>query len=636
MGLNTLLASSFLAGLIVGPSALANEAMLKQGQAVVGAMSQECDGSFLFDTVGELCDLFGSGVCTLNSTCRTFQRQIPTGTVLGPVVTGRPWNGRGGSGELMADALMCSMRELSPQLGGPLKSGISINVGLGTVEFRQEVGFKDWTRLNPVFNGYRKIILDLPVLGRFDAVTQNITMTKRQYAFAGPPRPKAGNQEIYGGFNINVATEEKTKDVTITPPGFPVMTPLGEFVVNPVFKYLTRTAVVNAPYTSSYTDLANFLGRPETVRLYDVYGFDSALSEASQLVHWGNHGIMRRGFISQLGLGSRGQTTGAPFWIPPTTGVVERPDFDLRMPRSAIEAQPSVYVSAAGEVKYPESPFELLPDWIDDVPYLKPPTAYITVAPTLEAGAGGQFNVLSGEGTNHYVVGENKFASSRLASSAMTAGLNGTAGFKIDVGMRLKVVLGLPIPVGDVVLVDINPKFPIPLVSDTAAGNFDAVFTTSTGNDKPESLDALKTFYGNYPSGAAAKDFIKQCYAPDWQPGVSDVPKEPVKPGDPKKLWEDGGLFPCNICIATKEAHYDGSDPEHPTPLHLPEWMGVIQQSAQPANWTCNASWKNGCMDMCRLNSETGKLIVVKTVGNLAEGMPGGQLKAQYQRCQRD
>ncbi len=46
------------------------------------------------------------------------------GTRLGATVSrDRQWNGMGGSGELMADSLICMLRDLSPQLKGPIRAG---------------------------------------------------------------------------------------------------------------------------------------------------------------------------------------------------------------------------------------------------------------------------------------------------------------------------------------------------------------------------------------------------------------------------------------------------------------------------------------------------------------------------------
>ncbi|MBI5644129.1 MAG: hypothetical protein HY954_11730, partial [Deltaproteobacteria bacterium] len=98
---------------------------LNNGESVTDPAEEECGESFILDTVKDLCDLFalfsGEASClNYSSSCNTYPRQIYAGSVIDS--SDKDWNGRGGSGRLMADAAVCTLRELSPKLGGPVLS----------------------------------------------------------------------------------------------------------------------------------------------------------------------------------------------------------------------------------------------------------------------------------------------------------------------------------------------------------------------------------------------------------------------------------------------------------------------------------------------------------------------------------
>src|SRR3989304_3562230 len=146
--------------------------LLREGNAIKGVEKNDCDNSFVLESLNTLCELFGAGSCLKQtSKCNNYSRQIYTGSTLVEESNGSSWNGRGGSGQLMADAALCTLRELSPKGSsvGPLLSPFEINIGIGDVKVRQEVGYLDFDRASARFKGYRKMYIELPVLGKFNA-----------------------------------------------------------------------------------------------------------------------------------------------------------------------------------------------------------------------------------------------------------------------------------------------------------------------------------------------------------------------------------------------------------------------------------------------------------------------------------
>jgi hypothetical protein len=642
-GVSLFLLSACLFSLLASEQASANDAILRTGQPVLGPKNANCEGSILPDTVLELCN-FPLVKCPANlnkSTCQTYERQVFTGTYLQGTGQNRPqWNGMGGSGELVADTLMCMMRDLSPTLDGPLTSQASINLGIGTLKATQEIGFRDFKRINPVLNAYRRIVFELPVVGRVDAVTQNITLTKRSYGMYGTPR-FAGDAEIKGAYGINVLTEAKTRDLTIKPPGFSVATPVGSIDVQPEFSYKTRTSVIAPPFAVTYTDVPNFLGGPRSVRYTDILGLDQGMTASTKEVYYQTQHLHRTGWVSQLGLGTRATIADTSVFSA-GPGLVLRPELDFSKSRSAAEAEPSINVAASATVRYPKDWRELVPAPILDVISAFPVEgdAFITVTPKVEAGVGGQYLIGASEGSDHYdCCGEFKFGSSRFANASIATGMRVAASFNVEARLYILVKVDFPWPFGgDTTLVEIDKSVPIPLHGDQVKAKDFAGGSWSTGHELPETLDQLTTLKGKSFAGPLqTKAYIAQCYAPGAEPPVNTPQKTSTSSGDPKDLFSPDILWPCNVCVTRKRYYYDGSDPKHPTPFTVPEKFQTIMKAEQAPTWKCDAVYKGGCMDLCRLNPATQKMTVARKPSQIASGLPFGHPEKDfYANCEPD
>ncbi|MCC6544819.1 MAG: Ig-like domain-containing protein [Nitrospirae bacterium] len=612
--------------------------LLRDGKVIKGIEQTDCENSVVFESLNILCELFGAGSCLKQtSKCNDYARQIYTGSTL--VEEGNKWNGRGGSGDLMADAVLCTLRELSPKLpnGGPLRSAVGINIGIGDVKIKQEVGYLDFDRINARFKGYRKMYVELPVLGKFDAVSQDIDLSRVEYGgHSFNPYPFAGGHQILFGYGLNLATEEKSKTLEIKPPAFEVVTPIGPFSVQPVFNYEANTGVADA-FVPDYT---YWILQPDnqgdvSIRLSDLYGIMPGVeNNTTPIPSLSNYKELRTGWISQIGLGNRG-TGDDDVWSKPNSGPFSRPDYDpsgtldflYYAPRSDKEKRPSVYVKASAPLKYPEDPYDLLPGWVKplaDSAGIKP-TAYIQVTPTIEAGAGGQFGIALSEGTNQSRSGEFDIYNDRLAALGIYSGIRAGASFKLETMLRIKVTAGFSTPFGDITkdIIDISPKFPIPIAGSKAASNVELASAASSNEfsklDAPETLDGMVTFKAPKVK-PDPKAFIEQCYAKENEVPPEDPPKPEAEKGNPEDLFPDD-IWPCNICIATDEVKDKSGTPVEPPHSDL-----ILPAQTAPS-WKCDAKIKSGCMDMCiweKKFDETGKPILTKVKGpkEIADDIP--------------
>jgi hypothetical protein len=591
-----------------------------------------CDTLTVLDAVEKLCELAGASPCvSQTASCRRYRRQLFTGTRLqnAPTIPGQ-WNGRGGSGDLMADAVLCSLRELSPELGGPLVSEATVGLGpLGDIHVRQEVGFTKFDRLRERFEGYRRVEVDMPVVGKAQAITQPLVFDAVGFTGGGF---SAGNYPIQHAFALDVATEDKTKIIQFTPPGFVVGTPFGPVTVTPEFTYGTRTAVVVTPYAGSnaahdVTSLYLDAGATWHMRLLDLYGVGPGLVNTATETGPATYPSQRGGWSSQLGLGTRGAVLGQAPWSPPGSGPLTRPDTDLFAPRSTDEATPSVYASAMAELAWPSHPSQILPDWVFTIPFLDPPIARLTVAPSIAAGVPSQLFVAVDEGADHIVSGEFAFTSRRLSTMTMRAQVGAFGLFQVEAGVRILVTADFPFPVGSKTFVDIEKKIPIPLFGTPASGHLDIAFAfsgSSQGPTFPEPLDYLGSFKAFHTEPAAITSFIEQCFAPQAL-AEQPVPQPEPEPGDPATLFE-GALWPCNICIFTAghptldlgtiRAQYEAALPSHPDwppwPEEIPDdWVAILAPATTPPAWGCDTNGNTGCYDLCAFDFETNTLTVV-------------------------
>jgi len=443
--------------------------------------------------------------------------------------------------------------------------------------------------------------------------------------------PDAGDYPLLFAYGLNLSTEEKNKSIDISPGSFDVTTPIGDFEVSPHFTYKSNTVVADTPFGTDHTYIIlpdDDLG-PDAIRLSDLYGVIPGVNNnTTPMPHITSYKDLQTGWASQVGLGARGSIDDN-LWQPPSGGFFSRPDYDptglLKFEsyssRSEEENLPSVYAEASASIKYPDNPADMLPDWIDDLPGAGLETdAYIKVTPTIKAGAAGQFGISISEGTDNKreLEGEIYFGNpaSRLSALGIYSGVEANASFEVLAELRLYVSAVFDFFIGSkrIDLIDIHPKFPIPIAGGTPVSSNVELATALSSSDNtvvlPETLDYLKTFKG----AKNPEEFINLCYAKVTEVPPEEPPVSETEKGDVTDLFE---YLPCNICLATDAvtgtktsdipAHQEILSPVNPTP---------------PDVWQCDAASKSGCMDLCKLNKETGEFSVVKNPSQIADSIP--------------
>jgi hypothetical protein len=587
-----------------------------------------------------LCELFGVEPCVSQSAyCTEYRRQLFTGTRLGePVIPA--WNGRGGSGDPMADAVLCTMRQLSPELDGPLVSDADIDLGpVGMIKVRQEVGFNEWDRLAHRLAGYRRVEVTMPILGDAQPITQEFRLDGRVLGATGN---SAGSYPIRYGYGVDVKTKAAGRALEFRPPNFTVDTPYGPISVQPFFTYGSNGAVIDSPYgLSDFRDVsALFSPQDTTLRLVDLYGIYPGVANTTVPLIPTQLQAARGAWSSELGLGTRSTLLGDTPWLPPASGPVVRPDELLHEPRSEEEAAPSVYAMAYAEASWPDAEhiYDLLPGWVAHIPFLEPPIAKITVKPSIEAGASSQLFLALEERTDHERSGELGAVSRRRSTMNLKAQANVSGSFSVEAGLRLKVAANIPF-VGNKTLIDVEKSIPIPLFGKPfAAGELDeatAISLTDATPDQPEVVDALAKFH-DLPllEGAAVSAFFDACYAPE-QPAAQETPVTPPKKGDPTDLFEFA-LYPCNLCVYTRagtlesiKIQYLNELPSHPNdPDWIPwddsipdDWNEVFLPATTGPSWGCDDPSQSGCYDLCRFDPPS-TLVVEKEPAEIIPLLP--------------
>lgn len=616
---------------------------LPEGLAVTKACPAE-EPNAVLGGIEALCKIFGVDPCvSQDAFCTKYQRQIFTGTRLGDPTAGL-WNGRGGSGDPMEDALLCTMRQLSPELDGPLHSEAQVDLGpVGLVFVHQEVGYNDWDRLAHRFSGYRRVEVKMPIIGDAQPITQQFSLQGRVLGTSGN---SAGTYPILYGYGIDVSTEKKGRGIEFSPPDISIQTPYGAIAVKPEYIYKSFGATIDSPYAAnpepSMHDVSGlFSPSGPDLRLVDLYGIYPGASITTVPVVFNDLQAARGAWSSQLGLGTRGVLFGQEPWSPPATGPIDRPDLDLLMPRSLEEALPSVYANASATVTWPDNWTELLPAWVGDLPFLtdESPKVVLVVKPTIETGVSSQLFLGVEERTDHEVGGgEFEFHSCRRSTMNLKAQAGAYGTFKVDLSVIIRVKLDIPF-VGEKSIVDVDHTIPIPLFGDppTDDGHLDqavAISLTDGTPDFPETVDALSTFDEELIEGGAVSSFYDACFAPE-QPTAQDTPVTTPKKGDPADLF-DFALYPCNICIYTRAGTFDSIKQQylieaakHPNDPDWPAWSDAIPgdwhdlffPATTAPSWSCDDPGKMGCYDLCRFEPPS-TLVVEKEPADIIPTLP--------------
>ncbi len=311
---------------------------LDDGASKEDPYPHDCEVLPVFETLQTLCDMLGIECPTVSqgpgpnlSACGRFRRQIFTG-VTNPDNSPVPLVGRGRAGHALADAMLCTMRELSPELGGPkvMEAPVSL-LGIGDVVARQEIGFLSFDREAHAFKGYRRLQFELPVFGTLTSSAQTFSLEESSVTTWDTSSTTGAVGEITG-WGLDLTANERSQILQFDAPSFTVPTPIGAFSVTPQFDYETHTRVIDAPYDNSVDfDIANWGFPGVTLHFDDLYGVLPGLQYAMEDVTvptLPQH--QNKGWFSGLALGTRSAEPDTPQWTPAAGS--ERPNYDLLYP----------------------------------------------------------------------------------------------------------------------------------------------------------------------------------------------------------------------------------------------------------------------------------------------------------------
>lgn len=530
----------------------------------------------------------------------------------------------GGRGKMLSEAAMCAMRELSPKYnlvrggkGGPLVSELTVApISMGDFGYNQTVGYLDFDVDKPKFSGYRSLSFCAPVVGCFDSVAQDFTLSLDEYPI-DPPIYMGPAANTGGGFNkirsvladkqyaFTLRTEVSQKSVSVQTVPITIATPVGPVKAQPQFDYASNEDIVVTPLSGGETHKRKQGDQPgwdANILVKDIYGADHGIAFPAYKTAAGF------GWQSQVGLGNRDPRIALDIWKP-EGAIFTRPDFDLKTARSPLEKRPSVVMTASVEFSYPDaSQMEsYIPSWAP-----AGSTKFnVWIKPQARAAFSGQFDISAAEGRGASLdVGSTPWRGSDLSMQSNAAG-----SFSFSIGSGFNLTVEIPIPLSDPITVIDLHKSRLDTIGEglTFQKNHKAYFASKydplTGG---QSYSHFKTFKSDLgaKSGTEGPAYVEQCLA-DTQEVAPELPKKPrATPGNPNELKPETVEVPCNICGYVKwdKKLQDAYGWTHPKD-------GLFWPISRPQNavaWKCDSPAKSGCHDTCQLDTKTGVISYVR------------------------
>jgi hypothetical protein len=577
-----------------------------------------CEQSTLSKVTEMLADIATAlgATATAKSHCNDFAQELFTGTTLEQKANAKS-DLIGGGGDVMADASLCALRDLSK---GVAESSAGTSTVMGKVSVRQTVGYVDFSTQQKWMDGYHRVQVCAPVIGCLDAQRQKFRATVVGRSPARPSGLTSGDLAITGAYGLLLETEESDQSVEFVLPPITVPVPPPVFKIDAIPKagYASWLRIVNTPFEGMQIDHARVPVTPFiTPAVHDLYGRSPGTLWSWLLGKWTPVGYTdvqgwgtSNGWASQLALGSRNPDPNAAVWDQKVTTVSVpdidsgkpitfqqwplRPDADLGTPRAPIEKTPVVDFHAGVRVQY--DPLDLVPGAFKSLAVLDVEQSLIFAEPKLDARYTAQFDMRFAEGFKLDPDGDARGHSMRMELGSASRGA-------ITLSSGVDFVVSVNLVLGKKVIVKLHPRTTIEL-----AGG-EAKFATSP-KSASSSIGPLTVFN----SGAVDHtSFIDQCLKTP-PPPKQPIPDPEHTPGDPDDLT-GGILYPCNVCVDWPESMDIGGLPGGGDFI-LPAGHEKVRKSddfaTQDKKWVCAAP-TNGCYDLCSYDPATGKITVKKS-----------------------
>ncbi len=553
-----------------------------------------CSGSIVLDIFDKICDFIPRMGCFNKSNrCKKQQTLLP----IGAKTSWAMYSNNNGvkfhkeelslpDGKALSEALMCSLRELSPKFPLATNKGSVVSekvladiAGFGKISYKQTLGYLDFNSESRLFKGYRNMSFCAPIIGCFDSVAQELSIQQKTIPIK--PTIFLNNSDKKGSgliskekaineyYAVEIKTHEKQQGVTLKMvPGFTVTTPAGPITVSPKFQYDSTAAIIH-PY---------YLNKNEKNKdLINAYGIDDAIAAP-----YSEKGI--NGWQSQIALGNRDPSKKKAIWDSSKTS--SRPDFDLMTARKKAEKKPSTQVIASAELRYPDPSLlnSFLPRALRNFAKIK---FQILIEPQARAAFSSQFNIInSTHALDSPMTTEFRSKSSNYQSDLkMITNASHAFGLTLLTGMDLTVTVSLPF--GKVEIIDVHPRWPFEILektSGTASRNAHFIAKPNITNYKS---------FKNTIAQSKIESYLKQCLANNVNTPKEQAPKPKAKAGEVEKLFKKT-YTACNVCV-----FYDKGKSGTIFPINRPS-------TAQ--TWNCDMKTKTGCYDVCSLDVKTGEM----------------------------
>ncbi len=503
--------------------------------------------------------------------CGAYKREIATGVTLAPPQPPpgkKPtWGQLGGRGDLMADAMLCLMKDIGDLPGGKFTRSVSVPVAVGKVELKQTVGLSKFDAASRRAELYQVTRICVPLLGCLDAQRQNIVATVRESAPAWPGGQKPADYPIANSYSMELASDWGATTLAAKLPKITFATPYGQVSAQPGFSYATNLLPIDTPFAFQGSAGHPFhypkaWGTASPI-LQDTYGRSGTpfiLNVAANLPQPQPGGAPKpRGWVSQIGFGGRDGAWDAQVWAPAAgEKYPERRDYDMTRARSAFERAPAANFVAQAPIRFePPNPKSLLPGPVQDV--ISGVELWIEVTPAFTADYAAQLAFLAREGVmvNACSSGKEFGDSCGLAETALVAQANAQGHVQITGKVHLLISFGLPF-VDDIKIDEpfLNVGWPLgrkwdpsPAIDGVQRAHDVAAWAGNAAYSGPGDV-RWQSAHGF--SGMAAPDlhqWTEQCLKTPPKT-VSTMPEPTHEPGKPDDLKPE--LLPCNICVTDK------------------------------------------------------------------------------------
>lgn len=554
-----------------------------------------CSNSNILDALVKVCNLFAD--CSKTEVCNRTTQELFAGVTLNSVAnpSSTYWNEFGGRGEVIANASLCMLKELSK--GSVTNEATAKLFEIFPVKVKQTLGFLHFDPVARSMDGYQTVSICLPLVGCFDAKEQSFGAIVKKRSPAHPLNQSCGNFPVKDSYALQLTAEQSSQTLNAKVPDIKVSTPYGPIIVKPEFNYYSDLHAILFPLSDTY---ARYFKDRSEMHLFDTYGRIPGTSTSVAPRQTTPAGApYDTGWISQVGLGSRQPDPSSELWVRDPDYPV-RPDFDLSRARSELERKPVAGMEALAKITYTPP----LPEILNKAPLTT--TLDIFVTPTVSARFASQFDLFFNEFTNSLMDAGNTL---RISAIQMESRADANAAFTVEAGLNLNIKFNA---LFTKTIVDTHPKTKLTIASNNDSQQKNVGSSQSGYDPRFDSKVQLDSF-STAASGAqnSATSYVNDCVAKP----VPDQPK-PVAtftPGDGSILSHT--QYPCNICVGHETQIEGNTVVEKFSTLVTPTPSG-------PTSWTCD-EYHSGCFDMCSFDADSGSLTVTKTAVQMGlRGMP--------------